>query len=468
MTILLRVVVAVVCALEIFGGAALMAQKTDAIAIVPVFVADKHSNGPAMGLRASDFEVLAERTNLKIVSVESGSGVRPLAVWFVMQCPEEGIAYSWVSYGSGFMRGKTAAFTPVLEKLWVHDTVGVAHWCDDGTFGIDLTPTADRAAPSAALEKLLNGPQKKVSNQPGQNSLHDVFIRVREAAGQATPGALPVIIFLYGDHSGMYHEQANEMLNQPGALPVVYGINNGAVTVQSAPVTSTYSQMYVVHFLSAKTGGEVRSSFRGNYADELEKIVRELQGRYELKVELPAGTNAHEINVKLTSEEVRKNVKASEMRFPPMMPNAVAPAAPAGADTSATLLAALEGGATKTDVAFDASCKKSAETEAQCRLYIDPGKLSWSAAEGDVRHSELMLVTAEVSAQGGVVWNQTKRFQVAQKADEKKAVILSVNVPIAEGATKLQFALKDMASGKMGTFGVGVGDMKMVAAGKNP
>jgi hypothetical protein len=37
-------------------------------------------------------------------------------------------------------------------------------------------------------------------------------------------------IFLYGDHSGMYHRQVAELLNPSlGPMPIVYGINNGAV-----------------------------------------------------------------------------------------------------------------------------------------------------------------------------------------------------------------------------------------------
>jgi len=154
---------------------------------------DKHSGIPAPGLNPEDFEVVSDRARLGVTSVAGGSQSesRPLSVWFVMQCPEEGIAFSGVSYGSGFMRGKSRAFTPILQKLTPRDTAGVAHWCDDGTLGIDLLPTTDRIAPSESIEKVLSAPMAHVSNEPGQNGLHDVFLRAREVTQRTSPGALP-------------------------------------------------------------------------------------------------------------------------------------------------------------------------------------------------------------------------------------------------------------------------------------
>ena len=149
-----------------------------------------------MGLTSGDFAIFSERSAMHVSSVANSStgSVRPLAVWFLYQCLQGGIAFSWVSYGSGFMKGKSAAFTPVLQKLGGQDTFGVAHWCDDGTLSVDLPPTLDRSTPSAALEEGLDAPMKGNSDQPGQNALHDVFLRIREACRQTSPGSLPVFI----------------------------------------------------------------------------------------------------------------------------------------------------------------------------------------------------------------------------------------------------------------------------------
>jgi hypothetical protein len=201
-------------------------------AIIPVIVTDKHTNAPLMGLTPEDFAIFSERSAIGVSSVANSSAgsVCPLALWFAYQCPQSGIAFSWVSYGSGFMKGKSTSFTPVLRKLGAQDTVGVAHWCDDGTLSVDLPTTLDRSAPSAALEEGLNAPMKDDSDQSGQNAHHDVFLRIREVCRQTSPGSLPVFIFLYGDHSGMYHRQVAELLNPSlGPMPIVYGINNGAV-----------------------------------------------------------------------------------------------------------------------------------------------------------------------------------------------------------------------------------------------
>lgn len=442
-------------------------------AIIPVFVTDKHSNAPVTSLKASDFDVASEHSSLHVNSLASSAseaGVRPLTIWFVYQCPQEGIAFSWVSYGSGFMKGKAGAFTPVLQKLGAHDTVGVAHWCDNGTLAVDLPPTWDRSAPAAAIETGMNVPMAHTSDQPGQNALHDVFLRIRQATLQIAPDSLPVFIFLYGDHSGMYHQQVAELLNPSlGPMPVVYGINNGAVSIQAHPITDQYTQLYVVHFLAEKTGGQVLSTFRGNYAQELEKILTELQGRYELAFSPPGNNKEREIRVKLNSE-ARRNFRSAELRSPSIFALPTSDKAGPYQDLQTSLLAVVRTGTPYTDLAFDASCKKAATTDAtaQCRLYIDPTKLTWAAQENGERQSELVVATANVSVQGSIVATDAKKFQAVQsKADQSgnpKAVILNLAVPVEAEAARLQFVLQDLGSRKIGSFSVSVSQIRVLAS----
>jgi hypothetical protein len=126
--------------------------------ILEVIATDKRAHAAAEGLTQDDFEIMEDRGVAHISSFAHGSegSLRPLSLWFVVQCADEHSYSNWVSNGSGFMKGKTATLTPVLKKLNEHDTVGVAHWCDNGEVGLDLLPSTDRVAPQNVLDAVLN------------------------------------------------------------------------------------------------------------------------------------------------------------------------------------------------------------------------------------------------------------------------------------------------------------------------
>ena len=378
-------------------------QKLSSMTI-EVIATDKRTKLPAEGFTPEDFEVSNDRRKLEIHSVgrASESSLRPLSFWFAVQCPEEHSYYNWVSNGSGFMRTKTEPFKPILQTLHAADTVGVAHWCDDGKFGVDLLPTGDRSAPVKALDTVLNAPSVSIGTIAGGDALHDMVLRVREISQRATPGAVPVLIFFYGDHSGMFHNEAEDMLDRPvGQLPIVYGINNGAVSVQRLPLTDQYTQMFVVHFLSEKTGGQVLSSARGDYAAEFEHIVHELYGRYELGIVPQDESGKHrELLVKL-SETGRKKSQPIELRFPTAyVSDSQAPQSHEML-TAAALLQAINASTSYSEIPFDTSGKfTTADSAAQFRVFIDPSSLSWSDSERGDRKALLAIAIAGITPEG--------------------------------------------------------------------
>jgi hypothetical protein len=430
-----------------------------ASATIEVIATDKRTKLPAEGLVADDFEVLSDRLKVQIhlVGGTSESALRPLSFWFVVQCPEEHSYYNWVSNGSGFIRGKTGTLQPILQALHPVDTVGVAHWCDDGKLGVDLLPTSDRSAPVKALDTVLSAPAVSIGTIAGGDALHDMVLRVRDVTQRITPGAVPVLIFFYGDHSGMFHKEVEDMLEQPvGQLPIVYGINNGAVSVQRLPVTNEYTQMYVVHFLSEKTGGQVLSSFRGDYAAEFDHIVHELYGRYELGI-AAQGENGkhHEIVVRL-SEAARKKSGAIDLRFPASyISTSQAPQSPEML-TAAALLQAIKANTPYTEIPFDASAKYSTvDSSTQFRLFIDPNSLSWSDSEGGARKALLAVAIAGLTSDGGVVGTQVKQFDAMQsEADRaaKKAVIFGASYTVPQSVIRVRFILRDATSAHLGSF----------------
>jgi hypothetical protein len=431
--------------------------------LVDVIVTVKHANAPAKDLTQDDFQVFDGHTPLPISSFAHAPDLppRPLAVWFLLQCPLEGIAASWVSNGSGFMKGKTASFAPVLQKLQANDTVGVAHWCDDGTFGVDLLPTRDRDAPSTSIQMVLNAPMVRPTTQSGMDALHGMVLRVRDTSQRATPGSLPVLIFLYGDHGGMYNDEANDMLDRPlGPLPLVYGINNGAVSIQKLQFHSQ-NWLNIVHYLSDKTGGVVLSTWHGTYDVELDRVLTELQGRYQLGFLAPAGdSKQHELRIKL-SDSARNKLKTIDLRYASTFlasPSALASASSPKSEAEAPLSLAMINTSPYTDIVFDASGKVPAPGQpAQFRLYVDPHSLSWTALENGDRRAVLTLAIASYAAQGTALSKQIKQFEALQpKADQSgatpRAVILSASFAVPSEALRVRFILRDSASGHLGSF----------------
>jgi hypothetical protein len=154
----------------------------------------------------------------------------------------------------------------------------------------------------------------------------------------------------------MPHDQAVDMLDQPlGTLPIVYGINNGAVSIQRLPETDTDTRTFVAHFPEDRTGGRFLTTARGDYAGELEEILVELNGRYEIGFVPTAAMGKHyALKVKL-NEEARKKTKSVELSFPPKLVAATPDQEAAEIEMAATLVEAIKSGSAYTEIAFDVS-----------------------------------------------------------------------------------------------------------------
>jgi hypothetical protein len=427
--------------------------------VINVVATDKHTRAPVDGLTQGDFEVFDDRVLVNVSSfVHSPSAnLRPLSLWLVLQCPEEHPYFDFVSAGSGFLRGKVEALTAALQQLPVQETVGVAHWCDDGKSWIDLLPTTDRIAPTQSLNAVLNSPAVPIGTSLGEDALHDMVLRVRDASRLAGPGALPIVIFFYGDHSGMHHDEVNDLLDRPlGPLPMVYGINNGVIRVQKTPITDQYTQMYVVHFLGDQTGGQVLSNVHGDYAKELQQIVGELHGRYEIGF-VPRNANGkrHELKVRF-SEEARNKYKSVELRVAPQF--LAAGQDLQSRDMQAALIQAIQSPVAYTEIAFDASGRlATSDAPAQFRVYINPDSLSWATLENGDRKTVLFLAVAGVSTQGSVIGQQIKQFEVQKTKEDqataaRKGVIVSFSFAVPRDADRVRFVLRDPSSGHLGSF----------------
>jgi hypothetical protein len=80
---------------------------------------------------------------------------------------------------------------------------------------------------------------------------------ILENADKSKTQPLPVIVFLYGDHSGLEREEADRVLKDIlETSGIVFGINDGAVPVSPIFLNNEHAQPNVAHFLAAMTGGQ--------------------------------------------------------------------------------------------------------------------------------------------------------------------------------------------------------------------
>ncbi|MGH9511270.1 MAG: tetratricopeptide repeat protein [Terriglobales bacterium] len=272
------------------------------LVLVDVLTQDSKTGLPLNELKKEDFRVLDNGHPVDIVTFDSGAhyGTRPIAVWFAMICNQK----HWDEEGSGFMRGKAGLLRPALDHLDKRDTVGVAHWCDNGEEAIDLVPTTDRDAPMAMIEEVQHRDPTEVGNRTGELSIQRMLRLILANAHTTKPEPLPVIVFLYGDHSGLPYNEiesvADDLLETSA---FVYGINDGAISPNALPHNTLDEQNYVAHYLSVATAGQFFSVKPAMFATALDDILVQVHFRYQVGFK-PAAVDGkrHELTVALADE----------------------------------------------------------------------------------------------------------------------------------------------------------------------
>lgn len=286
------------------------------LVLVDLITQDAKTLLPVKGLQKGDFRVFDNDSEMAIQSFDVGAryGTRPISLWFVVICNE----IDWDENGSGFMRGRTSSLKPALEHLDKNDTLGVAHWCDNQTDKIDFPPSRDIDSGLKRLEKLFHGWPYGVGTRTGELALQEMLRKILENVHQTKPEPLPVIVFLYGDHSGMEREEADDLLNDLlQTSGIVYGINDGAVRVSPNYLDNPHGQGHVAHFLVAKTGGQFFSVNPKMFATALDDILVQVHFRYVLGFRPPAfDGKIHKLRVELTTDANQK-LPATRLSFRP-------------------------------------------------------------------------------------------------------------------------------------------------------
>ena len=280
------------------------------LVLVDVLALNAKSGLPDGTLKRDDFRVFDEGQPVAIKTFDRGGQTRPLAIWFVVQCrmPDRD------AQGSGFFRGRISLLKPPLKNLDKKDSVAVAHWCDDGTSKLDLLPTRDVEEAATVLEEVLAPiPDADFSDEAGERALQNTLQLIVDATRSARPEPLPVVVFLYGDHSGMPRSEADHFIDELlQTSAIAYGLKDRrSPGIWFLPG----EQKEVAHYIATETGGQYLAVTPETYAQGLEEILQQLHFRYELgfKPEALDGRR-HKLRVEL-AEGIKDEYKGVRLRY---------------------------------------------------------------------------------------------------------------------------------------------------------
>ena len=282
--------------------------------LVDVMSQDLKSGLPIRDFKKEDFRMFDNRHEVRIATFDAGADMRPIALWLVVICNEGGI----VGASAEFV-GKESLFRPALDHLEKHDTVGVAHWCDNGETRLDLLPTEDRDSPLRVLaESLKPIPFRGATDDTdaaGEEAFRKMIRLIIRDAYQRNPKPLPVIVFLHGDHTGQPRQELDKLV---GDFLETSGIVFGIRDDRSARLLFLLGeQAKIMHYMAKHTGGQYYSVPPPGYAAALDAVLTQLHFRYELGF-IPAAIDGkrHELKVELTKEAKEKHKRVS-LRFRP-------------------------------------------------------------------------------------------------------------------------------------------------------
>jgi hypothetical protein len=296
------------------------------LVLVDVFTLDPKTGLPLNTLKREDFQVFDNGKRVPIVTFDSGAhyDTRPVALWLVTLCNMK----DWGELGSGLFLGKSSLFRSALEHLDSHDSIGVAHWCDNGEAEIDLPHGHDAGKALAALEKSLD---KRDFNHPvcsaqlenslcrqGEHALQRMLQLILKNARDTKPGPVPVIIFLHSDHTGMPAKEVEELVdNVLETSGIVFGIKNSSLPEWPTHWNNTNERGSILHYLSDETGGQYFKTPEDLYATVLDDILLQLHFRYELGFKPPTiDGRRHKLRVELVGD-AKAGHKSARLRYRP-------------------------------------------------------------------------------------------------------------------------------------------------------
>lgn len=282
------------------------------LVLVDVIALNAKNGLPDKTLKKDDFEVFDNGHPVSVKTFDNAAKftTRPLALWFVVQCKMP----DWEKQGSGLFAGRISLFEPALKDLDKQDSAAVAHWCDNGDSRLDLLPTRNVEDVATALELVLApSPALGDHDRPGELALQKTLQLIMDATHSLVPEPVPVLIFLYGDFSGMPRLEADHFIDELlETSAIAFGLKDRRSPHQW---WLPGEQKEVAHYIATETGGQYLQVTPETYATGLEEILSQLHFRYELgfKPEALDGKR-HKLSVKLV-DVVRSQHTGVRLRY---------------------------------------------------------------------------------------------------------------------------------------------------------
>lgn len=298
------------------------------LVLVDLIAQNPKTGIPLISLLSQDFRLFDNNKEVHIATFDSGShfGTRPIGIWFVVICNEKNNGPHG-EYASGGFLGKETLFRPALDDLDKNDTVGVAHWCDNGDARLDLLPTQNKDTAISALAEVLRPfdfetppPSKR---RQGELALqHLIRLIIADAHGR-NPQPLPVILVLHSDHTGMPMPELDKIVDEFLATSgIVFGLKDVDVRDFIFGPLGNGEEGSIWHYMAAETGGQYFSVHPNLYATALKSVLLQLHFRYQLGFKPPSlDGKRHELKVEF-APEAKQQTKGVQLRYrPEYIPN---------------------------------------------------------------------------------------------------------------------------------------------------
>jgi len=288
------------------------------LVLVDVITQDRKSGLPVRDFKKGDFRLFDNRHEVRVATFDAGAryDTRSITLWLVVICNERGLP----KFGaSAEFLGQEAFFRPALNHLEPHDSVGIAHWCDNGASQLDLPPTEDRDKAiqelSEALKPIPFEGGTSASDEAGEQAFRKLIRLIIRDAYRRNPKPLPVIVFLHGDHTGQPHGELNKLVDDfLETSGIVFGIRDYRSPNLHFIIGE---QAKIMHYMAKHTGGQYFSTSSSEYERTLETILMQLHFRYQLGfIPLAIDGKRHELRVELT-REAKAGHKGLRLRYRP-------------------------------------------------------------------------------------------------------------------------------------------------------
>ena len=430
--------------------------------LVNATVQELETGAPVADLSYHDFLVFDNGHPATTVLFEGGTSHerRPITIWFLLSCSE----HKGIKHGSRFMAGKSQLFGPMLDGLDSNDTVGVAHWCDNGDSKIDLAPTHERKAPLTAIDAILDQNPTESAKPEEQAAFQRTLDLV--ADNRRDRVSLPVILLLYDGSFAIPKDEtdvlARRLLYKEAVLY--------QITAESEDFTGSNSERRdsSIHIVSTESGGHVVHVQHEDYVKAMSSVLDTLRSRYTLAV-MPRSKDGqwHELQVRLTDsalskhKPVRLEYGAGYLAVGSF--NAVPPYSisyrqgQTNTQLAPDLIHAIESRTLSKDIHFDAHALGfiNEPQPAEFALQIDSDEISWATLPNGDRQAEISIVIASFSNDGNRLDQEIVQLEVTR--DESHLPITgdgpftySDTVELPANASSVRLLVRDDITHRMG------------------